>query len=111
MGNRFAIEEALEKAGHARAGTTDADSMIYTAKANQLYNLGTDVAKIKAKILFVPAQSDLIFPPSLSMQAAARYKAQGGTAEVAIIEGDGGHLDGVLNVARQGEAIRAFLGK
>jgi hypothetical protein len=45
------------------------------------------------------------------MQAAARYKAQGGTAEVAIIEGDGGHLDGVLNVARQGEAIRAFLGK
>ena len=109
MGNRFAIEEALDKAGRARAGTTDADSMIYTAKANQLYNLGDDVAKIKAKILFVPAQSDLIFPPSLSMQAAARYKAQGGTAEVAVIEGDGGHLDGVFNVARQGEAIRAFL--
>ena len=111
MGNRFAIEETLDKAGRARAGTTDADSMIYTAKANQLYDLGTDVAKIKAKILFVPAQSDLIFPPSLSMQAAARYKAQGGSAEVAVIEGDGGHLDGVLNVARQGEAIRAFLSK
>jgi hypothetical protein len=45
------------------------------------------------------------------MQAATRYEAQGGTAEVAIIEGDGGHLDGVLNVARQGEAIRAFLAK
>jgi homoserine O-acetyltransferase/O-succinyltransferase len=111
VGNAFAIEEALDKAGKARGGTTDADSMIYTAKANQLYNLGSDVAKIKAKILFVPAQSDLIFPPALAMQAAARYKAQGGTAEVAVIEGDGGHLDGVLNVARQGEAIRSFLAK
>jgi hypothetical protein len=46
-----------------------------------------------------------------SMKAAARYRAQGGSADVAVIEGDGGHLDGVLNVARQGEAIRAFLAK
>jgi homoserine O-acetyltransferase len=69
------------------------------------------VKKIKAKILFVPAESDLIFPPELSMRAAERYKAQGGVAEVAIIEGDGGHLDGVTSVAKQGEAIRAFLSK
>jgi len=32
-------------------------------------------------------------------------------ADVVVIEGDGGHLDGVLAVARQGEAIRAFLAK
>src|SRR5882724_1696880 len=40
MGNLFAIEDTLNKAGAARAATTDANSMIYTAKANQLYNLG-----------------------------------------------------------------------
>jgi len=45
------------------------------------------------------------------LRAAERFKAQGGMAEVAIIEGDGGHLDGLLNVAKQGEAIRAFLSK
>jgi homoserine O-acetyltransferase/O-succinyltransferase len=111
MDNLFAIENALDKAGVARAATTDADSMIYTAKANQLYNLGDDVKRIKAKILFVPARSDLIFPPELSQRAAERYRAQGGVAEVAIIEGDGGHLDGVFNVAKQGEAIRAFLAR
>ena len=66
---------------------------------------------IKAKILFVPVSSDAIFPPELSRRAAERYKAQGGVAEVAVIEGDGGHLDGVLNVAKQGEAIRAFLAR
>ena len=111
MGNLFAIEDTLNKAGAARAATIDANSMIYTAKANQLYNLGDDVKKIKAKILFVPASSDLIIPPDLSRRAAERYRAQGGVAEVAVIEGDGGHLDGVLNVAKQGEAIRAFLAK
>jgi homoserine O-acetyltransferase/O-succinyltransferase len=111
MGNVFGIEDALNKAGAARASATDANSMIYMAKANQLYNLGDDVKKIKARILFVPARSDLIFPPELSQKAAERYKAQGGVAEVAIIEGDGGHLDGVLNVAKQGEAIRAFLAR
>jgi homoserine O-acetyltransferase len=111
MGNAFAIEDTLNRTGAARAATTDANSLIYTAKANQLYNLGDDVRKMKAKILFVPAESDLIFPPELSMRAAERYKAQGGVAEVAVIEGDGGHLDGVLNVAKQGEAIRVFLAR
>jgi len=111
MNNRFAIEDSLDKAGAGRAKSVDADSMIYTAKANQLYNLGDDVKKIKARILFVPASSDQVFPPEMSKRAAERYKAQGGVAEVAIIEGDGGHLEGVFNVAKQGEAIRAFLAK
>ncbi|HTP47012.1 MAG TPA: homoserine O-acetyltransferase [Casimicrobiaceae bacterium] len=111
MGNQFMIEDALNKAGTARAATTDANSMIYTAKANQIYNLGDAVGKIKAKILFVPAKSDLLFPPELSQRAAERYRAQGGIAEVAVIDGDGGHLDGILNVARQGDAIRAFLAR
>jgi len=43
--------------------------------------------------------SDAIFPPELSKRAAERYKAQGGVAEVVVIDGDGGHLDGVVNVA------------
>jgi homoserine O-acetyltransferase len=112
MWNVYAIEDTLEKVGQARAKNTDGNSLLHTAKANQLYRLTDDEVKgIKAKILFVPAASDEIFPPELSKRAAERFKAQGGVAEVAIIEGDGGHLDGVLNVAKQGEAIRAFLAK
>lgn len=112
MGNPFAIEDALMKAGLARSKTADANSMLYTSKANQLYRLSdAEVKGIKAKILFVPAASDSIFPPEMSQRAAERLKAQGGVAEVAVIEGDGGHLDGLFNVAKQGEAIRAFLAK
>ena len=112
MENSFAIEDALAKAGLARARTADANSIIYTAKANQLYRLTDDEVKgMTARILFVPAKSDIIFPPELSERAAARYRAQGGVAEVVVIDGDGGHLDGVFNVAKQGDAIRAFLAK
>ena len=112
VGNQFTIEDTLAKAGVGRAKTTDANAMIYTSKANQLYRLTDDEVKgMKAKILFVPAASDLIFPPFLSQRAAERYRAQGGVAEVVVVDGDGGHLDGVFAVARQGEAIRAFLAK
>ncbi len=109
--NRFAIEDSLDKAGAARARSVDANSLIYMVKANQLYNLGDDVKKIRAKILFVPAATDGFFPPIMSLRAAETYRAQGGIAEVAIIDGDGGHLEGVFNVAKQGEAIRAFLAR
>jgi homoserine O-acetyltransferase len=112
MPNAFAFVDALMMAGLARSKSADANSMLYTSKANQLYRLTDDEVKgMKARILFVPARSDMIFPVELSERAAARYRAQGGVAEVAVIEGDGGHLDGVLAVAKQGDAIKAFLAK
>jgi homoserine O-acetyltransferase len=112
LDNQYAIEDALAKAGVGRAKGVDANSMIYMSKANQLYHLtDEEVKRIKAKILFVPASSDLVFPPELAQRAAERYRAQGGTAEVFVIEGDGGHLDGLLAIAKAGEAIRAFLAK
>lgn len=111
LGNVFLIEDSLLKAGMARAKTTDANNKIYMAKANQLYNVENEVGRIKAKILFVPAESDLIFPPEFSRKAAARFIKQGGQAEVFVIEGDGGHLDGVLSVAKAAEAIRGFMEK
>jgi homoserine O-acetyltransferase len=110
--NLYAIEDTLAKAGIARAKGVDANSMIYMSKANQLYHLSDEEVKgMKAKILFVPASSDMVFPPELAKRAAERYRAQGGTAEVFVIEGDGGHLDGLLAIAKAGEAIRAFLAK
>ena len=112
IGNVYAIEDTLAKAGVARAKTIDANSMIYMAKANQLYRLSDDEIKgMKAKLLLVPASSDLVFPPELAKRAAERYRAQGGVAEVFVIEGDGGHLDGLLAISKAGDAIRAFLAK
>ena len=109
--NLFAMEDTLQKTGLARARTVDANSMIYTGKANQLFNVENEIGNIKAKILFVPASSDLVFPPEFAQKAAAKFRAQGGTAEVFVLEGDRGHLDGVIGIAKAAEAIRAFMNK
>jgi homoserine O-acetyltransferase len=109
LGHTFLIEDALQKAGMARARSTDANNNIYMAKANQLFNVEQEIDRIKAKILFVPASSDLIFPPEFARKAAEKFRAQGGTAEVFVIEGNRGHLDGVVGIQKAADAIRNFM--
>jgi hypothetical protein len=38
-------------------------------------------------------------------------KAQGRSVDWVELEGDGGHLDGVLAIGKAGEAIRSFLAR
>jgi homoserine O-acetyltransferase len=111
MGNLFSIQSGLTASGQARARTTDANSLIYTSKSQQLYNLGDDVKRIKAKVLFAPAKTDLIFPPEFSRRAMERLRAQGNTVEFFEIDGTNGHLDGLLSIGKAADTIRAFLDK
>ena len=111
MGNLFAIEDSLYKTGMARAGANDAAHFVWTAKANQLYNLEKEQARIKAKVLFLPAKTDLIFPPELSRKWAERLRAQGNVVELYEIDGTSGHLDGLFSIAKVSDQIKAFLTK
>jgi len=111
MGNLFAIEDSLYKTGQARAGATDAAHFVWMAKANQLYNLEKEQSRIKAKVLFLPASTDMIFPPALSRKAAEKLKAQGNEVEVYEIEGTSGHLDGLFSIGKVADRIKAFLEK
>ena len=113
--NKYLIEDALDKAGAARARTADANSFLYLVKANQLFvaghaaNLEEGLARIKAKSLFIPAQSDLLLVPDYAKRAVDILRKQGKSAELVTIEGDGGHLDGVFAIAKVGEQLRQFL--
>lgn len=111
MGNLFAIEDALYKTGRARASATDAAHFVWMAKANQLYSLAKQQADIKAKVLFLPAKTDMIFPPELSRRWADKLRAQGNHVELYEIEGTSGHLDGLFSIAKVSDQIRAFLTK
>jgi len=111
MGNLFAIEDSLYKAGVARAAATDAAHFLWTAKANQLYNLENERSRIRAKVLFLPAKTDLIFPPELSRRWAERLKAQGNHVELYEIEGPNGHLDGLFSIGKVADRIKSFLEK
>jgi homoserine O-acetyltransferase len=115
--SKFAIEDALDKVALARAKASDANSFLYLAKANQLFVTGhkgvleDGLRDIRAKVLLVPAQSDLLLFPEYSKRAMAILRSQGREVEYFEIEGDGGHLDGVLAVTKAGEVIRKFLNR
>jgi homoserine O-acetyltransferase/O-succinyltransferase len=111
QGKAYAIEEQFYKTGHARAATVDANHYLYTVKANQLFSVMDRVKSIRAKFLFIPARSDLIFPPALAEKAAATLRAQGNQVELFVIEGDGGHYDGVFQIMKADKAIRDFLAR
>jgi len=111
MGNLYAIEDSLYKSGVARAAATDGAHFVWMAKANQLYNIEKEQSKIKAKLLFLPATTDLIFPPELSRKWAEKLKAQGNHVELYEIEGTSGHLDGLFSIGKVADRISAFLQK
>lgn len=106
---RFLVETELRAFAASRAPFVDANHMIYAAKAYQLYNLEADAWRVKAPVLLVPAQSDLIFPPALTYRTAEILRSVGGRVSVFEIEGDGGHLDGVYGIERAAGAIADFL--
>jgi homoserine O-acetyltransferase len=111
IGNPFAIEDSLYKTGVARAGANDAAHFVWTAKANQLYNLEKEQSRIRAKVLFLPAKTDLIFPPELSRRWAERLRAQGNHVELYEIDGTSGHLDGLFSIGKVADRIKDFLEK
>jgi homoserine O-acetyltransferase len=111
MANLFSIEDALTKSGRARAGANDAGHFVWMARANALYNVDKDAKRIKAKVLFLPATTDLLFPPEFSRKAADKLRAQGNHVELYEIEGTSGHLDGIFSIGKVSDRIRAFMEK
>jgi len=116
--NKFAIEDTLAKIAAARAQVSDANSFLYLVKANQLFSAGhrgsleeglKAVKAVKAKVLLLPAESDLLLFPAHSKRAFDILKAHGTPALYHEIPGDGGHLDGAFGIAKVGEVIQKFL--
>jgi homoserine O-acetyltransferase/O-succinyltransferase len=111
MANSFSIEDALTKSGRARASANDAGHFVWMARANALYNVDRDAKRIKAKVLFLPASTDLLFPPEFSRKAAEKLRAQGNHVELYEIEGTNGHLDGIFSIGKVADRIKTFLEK
>ncbi len=113
--HKFAIEATLEQIAAARAKVSDANSFLYLVKANQLFVAGhrgsmeEGLKTVKARALLIPVASDLIVFPEFVRQTAEALRRNGNQVEVFEIEGDGGHLDGLLSVGKAGAAIRKFL--
>ena len=107
---QFQIVDAFDIVGEIRSSAIDANNMIYMSRAASLFRLSdSEITGIKAKLLFVPAESDLIFPPEFSEKAAARFVDAGGRAEFFLLKGRGGHLDGLFEITQASDKIRQFI--
>ncbi|BAF88328.1 homoserine O-acetyltransferase [Azorhizobium caulinodans ORS 571] len=113
MGNRFLVESTIDKISAARAELSDANHLLYLVKANQLFVAGGDaaVSRIKAPVLLISTDEDLVFPPPVIAKTAERVRAGGAKVEQVKIGGGRGHLNGVVNISEAGDAIRTFLAK
>jgi len=113
--NKFMAQQSLDEIGTSLAEVRDANSFLYQVKAIQLFvagdaaDLDTGLARIKAKLLMLPAQSDILVYPQYTEDTAERLRKLGKSVEYHEIPGKGGHLDAVFNIGVVGDLIGGFL--
>ncbi|MFO1149657.1 MAG: homoserine O-acetyltransferase [Alsobacter sp.] len=120
MANTYLVDAALTAAGAARAKSSDANHLLYLAKANQVFVAGSPngagtleeaSARIKAPTLLITSPKDLVFHKDGVDAFVAAMKAAGNPVQHVLLDGNRGHLDGVLSIRQAEGAIRAFVEK
>lgn len=114
--NGFAVVEALNKAGAARAAVSDANHFLYLVRANQQFVAGhpkgglyQGLLDIDVPVMLIHTDEDLVFPGDAVRETGAIIKSDGTPVEIVELQGTRGHLDGVLNIAQASDRISAFL--
>jgi homoserine O-acetyltransferase/O-succinyltransferase len=119
MENKFLVEDALDKLAAAGAKVTDANSLIYLAKANELHDIGFGygsydeaLKRIKAKVLMIPSGTDILIYPYNSRQFVEALNKTGGNASLFEIPSWEGHLGGLsADILKATIEIKAFLAR
>ncbi|QTP60595.1 homoserine O-acetyltransferase [Billgrantia antri] len=112
---RYAIEQTLDDIAASRAELADANHLLYLVKANQAFitghgeSLAEGLARIEAPTLILYSEDDLVFAPPGIRRTAELIEADGTEVELVALEGNRGHLDGVVAIDQAGDRIRAFL--
>lgn len=115
--NDFLSVQSIKAMSLLRATTAvDANNMLYMTRANQLFVAGTagssvesQLKNIKVKVLVIQARTDLLFAPEYAKAEVVQLKKNGTHAEFVEFDSGGGHLSGITEVAKAGDAIRKFL--
>lgn len=107
--NQFNAWVGLGKMAAESARVSDANHFLYMARICGTLNALPRIGEVRAKYLFLPAASDLLFPPWMSERAVDQIRAAGGRAELQILAGNGGHFDGLTRVGQARDTIDRFL--
>ena len=105
----FIADATLDDIARGRAETLDANSFLYMVRAYKLYDVRQRLHESRARYLFIPSATDMVFPPHLSATAVEDLRAAGLDAELSMLEVSGGHLDGLLQIDQAEAEIGQFL--
>jgi len=111
LGNVYEAEAFIRRQAAARAEVADANALLYSVRAYQLYDIRDRLHLMKARVLLLPAENDMVFPPALSHQAKVAMEAVNIDVALHEIRGDGGHFEGLTGIAQFNEVISRFLAR
>ncbi len=107
--HQFIADAMLDEIARARAETLDPNSFLYMVRAYKLYDVRHRLHESRARYLFIPSATDMVFPSHLSATAVEELKAAGLDAELVMLNVSGGHLDGLAQIDQAETAIKTFL--
>nr|WP_264297480.1 homoserine O-acetyltransferase [Halomonas sp. S3-1-8] len=114
LGARYAIEQTLDNLSGVRAHTADANHLLYLVRANQTFEAGGEsadegLANIQAPTLMLYSEDDQVFSAEGVRRTAALIRQAGNEVTLETLQGNQGHLDGVLAIDQASDLLRDFL--
>ncbi len=104
--NTFKVETTLKKISEKGAEYADANHFLYLAKASQLFSINLDL--LKAPVLLLPAETDILLPPVLSEKILDTIK---NGVELVTMKGTYGHLGFIFSINQVALSIKSFLNR
>ena len=107
--DKDAREAEIKKRAESWAKVFDANSLVVLRKASVRFDAEKDMAKIKAKVLYVLSRTDKLFPPTIAPDVMAKLKAAGVNADYFEIDSNFGHSASGLDAAKWAPRLKAFM--
>ena len=107
--DKAAREAEIRKRAESWSTVFDGNSLVALRKASVRFDAEKDMAKMKAKVLYVLSRTDKLFPPSIAPDVMAKLKAAGVTADYFEIDSDFGHSASGLDAAKWAPRLRTFM--
>jgi homoserine O-acetyltransferase len=107
--DKAAREAEIKKRAETWSKVFDGNSLVSLRKASVRYDAEKDLAKMKAKVLYVLSRTDKLFPPSIAPGVMAKLKEAGVTADYFEIDSELGHSASGLDAAKWAPRLKTFM--
>lgn len=107
--DRAARDAEIARIARAWAEAFDGHSLLVLGEAMRGFDATPELARIRARVLYVLSRTDTLFPPSLAPGVMAALKQAGVDARYHELDSPHGHLASGTDALRWAPALRRFM--